>query len=126
MKEAPILRRHSDVARLLSEAADRGDNLAHLPAGEYFPDEVPGDTVAECRDSMARMRAAREHDWVSEWWSGNRKLWGRLQQVRKGTRVLCPCCGGHRAPCPLCGGDRFLDRDDAIGHLEMEMEMAHK
>lgn len=69
---------------------------------------------------------AEVSDWVYKWWKRNRVQWCRLQQVRKGTRVHCPCCGGHRAPCPLCGGDRFLDRDDAIGHLEMEMEMAHK
>lgn len=65
-------------------------------------------------------------DWIGDWWRDNRMRWGRLQQVRKGTRVRCWFCSGGGRQCPLCDGFGFLGRDEALEHLEMEMEMAHK
>lgn len=59
------------------------------------------------------------------WWRRSRRVWGQLQQVRKGTRVRCPFCAGARRGCPMCELG-FVGRDDALAHYETEMEFAHK
>lgn len=60
-------------------------------------------------------------------WTLARLLWGRLQQVKKGTRVKCWLCRRQVAcGCPLCGNDGFVDRNDAIRHCEFEMELEWK
>jgi hypothetical protein len=61
-------------------------------------------------------------------WARIRLLWGKLQQVKKGTRVKCWVCPGVRITggCPLCGFDKFVPRDVAIRYTEFDMEMESK
>jgi len=94
------------------------------------PVGCPDDHALPCGEEPPIRCGTFGGDWVHDWWSRNRRLWGRYQQVRKGTRVRCPVCAGrptiHGAhACPVCV-DGFLDRDEAISHCEMEMEMAGK
>lgn len=82
-----------------------------------------------CIEASAIIDAPDEkREWVAEWWRSNRKEWGRLQQLRKGTRVPCPYCKaklGRRGLCQICY-DGFWSRDQAIDHCLDEMEMANK
>lgn len=57
------------------------------------------------------------------WWARARRAWGRLQQVRRGTRVRCVY--GCRSGCPMCEFG-FMDRDEAIRYLECDMEISLK
>lgn len=89
---------------------------------EAMDDEYLADLERELstieRHAMAETEAHR-------WWRRARKAWGRLQQVRKGTRVRCPFCAGARVGCPMCERG-FVDRDAALMHYETDMDFACK
>lgn len=74
----------------------------------------------EAEEAKALMPAEARH-----WWRRSRAAWGRLQQVRKGTRVRCPFCAGARVGCPMCERG-FVDRDAALMHYETDMDFACK
>lgn len=65
---------------------------------------------------------------AAEMWRHARRQLGRLQQVRKGTRVRCIYCHGRMRDlngiCMCDGG--FLSRDHAIAYLENDMEVLEK
>lgn len=124
-----------DVPACFKKYGHKGDHDPWPPTREQMVvhlEENIGAKLASLKREgvviVAPNRAPLASNWVDDWWRHNRKLWGKLQQVRKGTRVKCPCCDGSGAggECPLCGGEKFLDRDEALSHLEMEMEMACK
>jgi hypothetical protein len=89
---------------------------------DAMDDEYLADLERELAATERHAMAATE---AHKWWRRSREAWGRLQQVRKGTRVCCPFCSGARVGCPMCERG-FVDRDEAIDHYEMDMEFAGK
>lgn len=96
---------------------------------ESFDLAVANAKAIECPLDVLRRKAGLMTPGEAEaWWRSARKAWGRLQQVRKATRVRCPFCSGHSRGgrwCPMCY-DGFWSRDEALLHHYDEMEMALK
>jgi hypothetical protein len=113
------------VDRILKRAAELDAQGAPIE-GVDDDNELTPEFLSGLERELDELERKPMSDAAAEvWWRASRRAWGRLQQVKKGTRVRCPCCGGAHGGCPMCSCG-FVDRDEAIAHYETEMEFACK